>query len=135
VSYLGPSAGEAFFQGPFVTGSQYFLSLHSGLPSTNGSNEISGGGYARQIISFLSPSVGNIGGATVGVLYSGGSYAAQTFSNLPLESSGLPFIGVWASNTAGTFLGAASTGLTLATSIPSAATVSFAAQQIYFTVS
>jgi hypothetical protein len=111
------------------------MSLHSGLPSTNGSNEIAGGGYGRVQATFLAPTVANLAGGTTAILFTGGSYGQQSFANLPLVAAGLPFLGIWASNTAGTFFGAASTSLNLATSIPSAATVTFGAGSVSLTVS
>lgn len=106
---------------PCVAGTVYYLSLHSASPGITGANEISGGSYARQAITFATPASGQ--------QISGGTDAAQSFAGMPLESSGCPYFGVWSALTAGTFeCGGPTTGLS--GSIPAGATVSFAAGQV-----
>jgi hypothetical protein len=86
----------------FVPSTTYYMSLHSATPGQNGSNEITGGSYARQAITFGAAS----GGAEV-------STNSQTFTNLPAEASGLPYFGIWTAVSGGTYVGGGTTtGLT-----------------------
>ena len=75
----------------FVPSTTYYLSLHSATPGQTGASEISGGSYARQALTF--------GSATNGVELSTNS---QTFTNLPVEASGIPYFGVWSTASGGT---------------------------------
>ena len=98
----------------FVPSTTYYLSLHSATPAQTGTNEISGGSYARQVITFGSASGG-----------SEASTNSQTFTNLPVESGGIPYFGIWDSLTAGNYKGGGTTtGLT--GSLPAGISVNFA---------
>ena len=97
----------------FVPSTTYYLSLHSATPGQTGASEISGGSYARQAITF---------GAA-----SGGSEAStnsQTFTNLPVESSGIPYFGIWSASSGGTYIGGGST-TGLSGSLPAGISVNF----------
>ena len=81
----------------FVAGTVYYLSLHTATPGTTGANEVVGGTYGRQPITF---------GATSGATkISSGADAAQSFIGMPAEAGGYPYAGVWTTLTGGTFLG------------------------------
>jgi hypothetical protein len=91
-----------------------------------GANEITGGSYARQAITFGTPSGGSQASA--------GTDAAQSFTGMPLESSGCPYFGIWSASTGPTYeAGGTTTGLS--GSIPAGATVSFASGAVTLAVS
>lgn len=69
-----------------------YASLHSAAPNASGSNEVTGGGYARQACTFGAPSAGV--GALTGTL---------TFAGT--ASSAVTHVGFWSASTSGTFRG------------------------------
>ncbi len=71
------------------------MSLHSGDPSTTGANEVTGGSYARQAVSFNAASGGSITTA-----------AATSFAGLAAGTT-VAWVGFWSASTAGTFLASA----------------------------
>ncbi len=88
-----PAASEnSAVGGVLNTTTTYYLSLHTADPGTTGANEVTGGSYARQAITF--------GAASGGVM---ASTDAQTFTSMPAEAGNL-WIGLWTAVTAGTFL-------------------------------
>jgi hypothetical protein len=107
----------------FVPSTTYYLSLHSATPGQTGTSEISGGSYARQGITFGSASGG-----------SEASTNSQTFTNLPAESGGIGYFGIWSAATAGTYIGGGTTtGLT--GSLPSGISVNFATGAVTVAIS
>ena len=107
----------------FVPTTTYYLSLHSATPGQTGTSEISGGSYARQGITFGSASGG-----------SEASTNSQTFPNLPAESGGIGYFGIWSAVTAGTYIGGGTTtGLT--GSLPSGISVNFATGAVTVAIS
>jgi hypothetical protein len=90
-----------------------FLSLHTTDPGTTGANEVTGGSYARQAITFGAASGGT---AT--------STNGQTFTNMPAEAGNL-WIGTWTLVSGGTYeWGGATAAVT--GPIPAGASVVFA---------
>ena len=86
-----------------------FLSLHSGDPGTTGANELSGGGYARQAITWAAASGGSVGNAGTASFTTAGNVAVTYF-------------GVWSAATGGTYyVGGALTAAVTATTITVAA--------------
>jgi hypothetical protein len=79
---LGTGIANEALTGIFTPGVTYMLSLHSTDPSSTGANELSGGGYARQAITFTSP----VGGVMTSV-------ASQRFSNVP--AAAIIYLGLW----------------------------------------
>jgi hypothetical protein len=110
----------------FPTATNFYMALFSADPGTTGTaGELTGGGYARQLINFATPA----GGVSV----SGGTNPAQNFTNVPAEAGGIPYFGVFSAVTAGTYeFGGTTSGLS--GSIPAGATVSFAAGQVSLTL-
>ena len=107
----------------FVPTTTYYLSLHSATPGQTGTSEISGGSYARQGITFGSASGG-----------SEASTNSQTFTNLPAESGGIGYFGIWSAATSGTYIGGGTTtGLT--GSLPSGISVNFATGAVTVAIS
>ena len=107
----------------FVPSTTYYLSLHSATPGQTGASEVSGGSYARQAITF--------GSATAGTELSTNS---QTFTNLPVEASGIPYFGIWSTVSGGTYIGGGTTtGLT--GSLPAGISVNFATGAVSVSVS
>lgn len=90
---LLPAASADTGLDAIFTGTMY-LSLHTATPGTTGTSEATGGSYARQLITF---SVSASGSKT--------SSDLQTFSNMPAETGGIPYFGIWTAVTAGTYLG------------------------------
>jgi hypothetical protein len=74
-----------------VTGVAGFLSLHTADPGTTGANEVTGGSYVRQAITWNAAS----GGEQT-------SSDGQTFPNMPSVAGNL-WIGLWGASTSGTF--------------------------------
>lgn len=99
---------------PCVPATTYYLSLHSANPGTTGANEISGGSYARQSITFGSPSSG-----------SQASTSSQSFTNMPAEAGGTPYFGIWTASSGGSYVAGGSTS-GLSGAIASGQTVQFA---------
>ena len=111
MAYLPAATLNNMVTGGFPTATTQYVSLHSASPSTTGANEISGGSYARQSLSWAS--------------VSGGSQAssnAQTFSSMPSVTIG--WFGYWSASTAGTYNGGGALSSSL--TVPSGATVSAA---------
>ena len=72
-----PAASEnAAVSGIFTPGTEYYLSLHTASPGTDGSNEVVGGGYTRQPIYFGDPLDGVMTSIT----------EQQNFSNMPSDT-------------------------------------------------
>lgn len=115
-------AASANAAGAAITALGGFLSLHTADPSTTGANEVTGGSYARQSITWNSWSAG----ATT-------SSNGQTFSSMPAEAGNL-WIGVWSLVTSGSFVwGGASAAVT--GPIPVGGTVTFASGAVSGAVS
>lgn len=74
-----------------VTADAGYLSLHTADPGTTGANEVSGGSYARQAITWNAAS----GGTQT-------SSNGQTFAGMPAVSGNL-WIGLWGASSSGTF--------------------------------
>ena len=115
----------------FASATEYWLALFTADPTTTGTTgEVSGGSYARQPISFAS--------WTGGTSSSSGTYATQSFTNVPTETGGIPYFGIFNASTgtgAGTaYLGGGTTS-GLSGSIPSGATVSFASGAVTLALS
>ncbi len=72
------------------TGTAKYASLHTADPGTTGTSEASGGGYARQAITWGAPSSGTTSGGTVTFSVAAGTYA---------------YIGYWDAVTAGNYVG------------------------------
>lgn len=69
------------------------VSAHTAQPNDTGSNEVTGGSYARQAIAFNAPSAGSMDDSTNG-------------ANIPIPASTtVTHIGFWSAVTSGTFLG------------------------------
>jgi hypothetical protein len=69
------------------------VSLHTAAPNDSGSNEVTGGTYARVAIAFNSPSAGVMDDSTNGATF-----------NVPASTT-VTHVGFWSASTAGTFLG------------------------------
>lgn len=74
-----------------VTAVAGFLSLHTADPGTTGANEVTGGSYVRQSITWNAAS----GGTQT-------SSNGQTFAGMPAVGGNL-WIGLWSASTSGTF--------------------------------
>lgn len=100
-----------------VTNVGVYLSLHTADPGTTGANEVTGGSYARQSITWNAASAG-----------SQTSSNGQTFSSMPSVAGNL-WIGLWSAVSSGTYYwgdaNAAVTG-----PIPSGGTVTFASAAV-----
>lgn len=108
---------------PCVPSTTYYLSLHTASPGTTGANEVSGGSYARQAITFGSASAG-----------SQASTDSQSFAGMPSESGGTPYFGVWSAASGGTFeCGGSTSGLSGA--IASGTTITFSTGDVTLTLS
>lgn len=106
-----------------VTSTTYYLGLNTGDPGTTGANEVSGGSYARQSITFGAASGGSVASNT-----------AQSFTSMPAESGGIGYFSVWTASSGGTYLeGGTLSGLS--GSLPSGITISVASGAITFTLS
>jgi hypothetical protein len=115
---LNATTANTMLDAGIEPGATYYMSLHSGSPSTSGANEISGGSYERQAIVFGDADEG-MQASTIGV----------TFSSLPAVSGGLPYFGIWTSSEGGDFTwGGTTTGLTDA--IAAGSVISFPAGNI-----
>ena len=123
MALLSTTAENTAIASIFVPSTTYYLSLHSATPGQTGASEITGGSYARQSITF---------GAA-----SGGSEAStnsQTFTNLPAESGGISYFGLWSASSGGTYIGGGSTsGLT--GSLPAGISVNFATGAVTVAIS
>jgi len=114
MSRLSTTAENAGIAAIAVPSTTYYLALFTTDPGTTGVGEISGGSYSRQAITFSSASGG-----------SESSTNAQTFTNMPAESGGIPYFGVFSAATGGTYeFGGLTSGLSSA--ISAGSTVTFA---------
>jgi len=114
MSRLSTTAENAGIAAIAVPSTTYYLALFTTDPGTTGAGEISGGSYARQVLQFSSASGG-----------SESSTDAQTFTNMPAESGGIPYFGVFSAATGGTYeFGGLTSGLSSA--ISAGSTVTFA---------
>lgn len=108
--------------GTAITNVAAYLSLHTADPGTTGANEVTGGSYVRQSITWNS-------WASAATTSSNG----QTFSGMPSEAGNL-WIGTWSASTSGTYYwGGASAAVT--GPIPSGGTVTFASGAVSGAVS
>lgn len=80
----------AIFTSSGGTGTAKYASLHTADPGLTGTSEASGGGYARQPITWGAPASGTASGGTVTF-----SVAAATYA----------YVGYWDAVSAGTFVG------------------------------
>lgn len=90
---MGLSTGVLDVAVDAATDLMVYASLHSALPNASGSNEVTGGGYARQACIFGAPT-GGVGSLTGTLTFAGPASSAVTH------------IGFWSAVTAGTFRGA-----------------------------
>ena len=97
MTFLG-NAGELLLLDA-LTAAISHVSLHSGLPGETGLNEIAGGGYARQAVTFDPAVAPGVSLSNVGV----------TFSALP--ATDVSHLGFWDSLSGGDFLALAPLGL------------------------
>lgn len=84
-------AGKHLMLDGFATGVT-FVSLHTADPSTDGSNEVSGGSYTRESAPWASATSGSV----------------TTNSNIVFDVPGsttITHLGYWSASTAGTFYG------------------------------
>lgn len=125
---ISPLYGTTALAAPLIPGNNYYLSLHSTDPGSNGANEITGGSYARQIITFSTP--------TTPFSFPSGiqqSTNAQIFINMPALAGNVWF-GVWGALSGGNFqIGSPSAAVT--GPIILASTVDFATAAIQIVVS
>jgi hypothetical protein len=73
-----------------LAGQALFASLHTADPGTSGANEVSGGGYARQSITWFAASAGNLD-----------NNANPTFS---VPAGTVSWFGLWTASSGGTLL-------------------------------
>lgn len=107
----------------FTTSTTYYLALFTTDPGTTGaSGEVTGGSYARQAIQFAAASAG-----------SKASSDAQSFTSMPAEAGGIPYLGIFTAATAGTYLGGGT--VSGVSSVASGDTVSFAIGAVTMTLS
>lgn len=69
-----------------------FLAVHSALPNTSGSNEVTGGSYARKAVTWTSPATGLV------------DNTAQITHDIPAGETAFCY-GLWSAVTVGTFYG------------------------------
>lgn len=119
---LPAATANTMLAAAFPTATTLYLALFLSDPGTTGATgEMNGGGYDRQPINFAAPAGGTV--------ISGGTNPAQTFTNVPVAASGVPYFGVFSALTGGTYeFGGTTSGL--AGSIPAGATIQFAAGQV-----
>jgi hypothetical protein len=77
----------------FVPPTDLYASLHDGDPGLTGANEVAGGGYARQLVTFAASAAGEAD-SDVGI----------TFSNMPAVT--VSWGGLWDAAVGGNFLAA-----------------------------
>ena len=107
-----------------ASASTYYLSLHTADPGTTGANEVAGGTYVRQKITFAAPNAGSV--------LSSGTFGAQTFTGASLAGNGWP--GIWTASVSGTYLwGSPNSAVT--GPVSTSASISFAASAIVATES
>lgn len=94
-----------------VASASFYLGLNTTSPGQTGANEVTGGSYARQALTF--------GAAASGVATSSD---AQNFTSMP--STTIDYFSIWSAATSGTYgLGGQ---LTSSLTVPAGATVAFA---------
>ena len=94
----------------------YYMALFTTDPGTTGaSGEVTGGSYARQVMTWSAPASG-----------SQPTTDAQNFTGMPVEAGGCPYFGIFLAVTGTTYyvIGGATTGLSGA--ISAGSTVNFA---------
>jgi len=89
--YLENKLLDEVLRGTAYSGGTIWVSLHDADPGEDGSNEISGGSYARQTGTFSAASGGT-----------GTSATAVSFAGMP--SGTVSHLGLWDTNAAGNFL-------------------------------
>ena len=94
-----------------VTANMPYEGLNTGDPGTTGANEVSGGSYARQSVTWGSASAGTA--VTTN---------AQNFTSMP--SCTCTYMSWWSASSAGTYEGGGALGSSL--TVPSGATVAVA---------
>lgn len=117
------SADTMLTAAPCVPTTTYYMGLNTGSPGTTGANEVSGGSYARQAITFGSPSAG-----------SQASTDSQSFAGMPAEAGGVPYFSIWTASSGGTYLAGGTTS-GLSGSISSGTTITFTTGGVTLTVS
>lgn len=75
-----------------LAGGVSFVSLHTADPSTDGSNEVSGGSYTRESVAWASAASGSV------------TTNANVVFDVP-GSTTITHLGYWSASTAGTFYG------------------------------
>lgn len=103
----------------FTPPATVYCSLHSADPGETGANEISGGSYARQAISWAAASGG-----------SKKNSADITFTNMPAAT--VTHVGIWDASTAGNFL--AGGALTASKTVNAGDTFKIAANDLTLTL-
>lgn len=78
--------------GALTEGTTYYASLHTADPGATGANELTGGSYERQPITF--------GAASGGVM---SATNTQSFSGMPAVAGDL-YVGLWTTQTDGDYL-------------------------------
>lgn len=120
---LSTTDADAMLNASVVPATTYYLALNSTDPGTTGAGEITGGSYARQVITFGSATSGSVA-----------STDSQLFSSLPVEAGGIGYFSIWDAATAGAFKwGGTTTGLS--GSLPAGINVSFATGAVTATLS
>lgn len=76
-----------------LTGNVAFVSLHTSEPNASGSNEVAGGSYARQSVTWGTATTGSV------------SASDEPVFDVP-GSTTVSWLGLWSAVTAGTFYGA-----------------------------
>lgn len=90
-NWLRNAVLNAVCKGQSLNVSSVYMSLHSSNPGLNGSNELSGGGYSRQEVTFGSVSSGKVSNSAV-----------IEFEDIPGQP--VNYVGLWSASTGGNFL-------------------------------
>lgn len=112
---LSTTDADTMLNASVVASTTYYLALFTTDPGTTGaSGEVTGGSYARQVITFGTAASGSVA-----------STDSQLFTALPVESGGIGYFGLFTAVTAGTYKwGGTVSGLS--GSLPAGINVSFA---------
>jgi hypothetical protein len=107
------AVADAGLDAKIVTGTTYYLGLHTGNPGITGASEVSGGSYARQSIVFGTAAAAGLKASTT----------AQSFTGMPACT--VTYLCLWTTLSGATpvWSGILDTALT----IPVGSTVNFAA--------
>lgn len=107
-TYLRQAIYNAILKNTAFTGAAtLYLSLHTAAPGLTGANEVSGNAYARQAITFGTPT----GGA-------GASTSVETFpAPTPSNWGTVTHAGIWDAATTGNFYGGDALAAPIATSV------------------